>query len=103
MRRLLSLLAAALPAHAATVDLAWTNNTPGSTTIFYASSNALSSSNLATAFYRRDIGTVTNAHVTLALRRWWFAVTSLRDGLESGPSLLSIEPRTVWTAVTNTP
>lgn len=101
MRFLLLLLT--LPVSAATVDLAWTNNTPGSTTIFYASSNALSASNLASAFYRRDIGTVTNAHVTLALRRWWFAVTSMRGGLESGPSLLAIEPKTNWITIPNTP
>lgn len=79
----------AIAAIGADVRLAWDKSDTASVTnyVFYAHTNSLTATNLASAAVRLNAGTNLTARVErLAAGRWWFVVTAVGEGMESDPS-----------------
>lgn len=89
----LSLLLISLQSRASNVMLAWDASTTAGVTnyMLYASTNTLNATNLSTALVIRPAGNNLNAFITgINSARWFFVVTTIKDGQESLPSNLVI-------------
>lgn len=81
-----TLFAASLAPLGGNVKLAFDpSTTPGVTNyVLYASTNALTATNLATAVTNISLGTNLSVRVDgLRPGKWWFATTAVKDGVES--------------------
>ena len=90
----LVLLLLCLSASAADVPLAWNASpTTGSSNILWASTNAITQSNLTNSTVRLNVGTNLTATVLdLQPGQWWFTVTAVKSGIVSDLSnVLAVE------------
>lgn len=76
------------PVTAGSVRMSWdASTTPGVTYRIYAHTNKLTESNLTNAVIQLDTGTNRVVQIDdLQQDFWWFAVTAIKDELESAPS-----------------
>lgn len=89
MKKLLITLLTAASLKAADVRLGWNPSpTPGVTNYtLYASTNALSATNLQSATVKVNVGTnITVTLTDIAPGLWWLTVTAGKDGIISDPS-----------------
>lgn len=89
MRLLFCFLLIALTASAQNIRLGWDASPSAAVTnyVLYAATNALTTTNLASALVKQPVGTNLTATIEdLKPGRWWFAATCQAEGVESGPS-----------------